>query len=144
MIRTVLLPLPWPACSFSSNSLQVPLSGWFLTTHYLTWNSGILNILTLSHFMIWDSSSQPIPMRNYFRFRIRRGPYIHLFVSLGSDPNRDKQCTNWFGLLSMFCPIGSNSGSLQSQALIAGINNAHTNPTFFNNINSVPTPNSAP
>ena len=30
--------------------------------------------------------------------------YIHLFVSLGSDPNRDKQCTNWFGLLSMFCP----------------------------------------
>jgi len=50
VIPTVLLPLPWPACSFSSNSLQVPLSGWFLTTHYLTWNSGILNILTLSHF----------------------------------------------------------------------------------------------
>jgi len=143
VIPTVLLPLPWPACSFSSNSLQVPQSGWFLTTHYLTWNSGILNILTLSHFMIWDSSSQPIPMRNSFRFRILRGRiYICLFpwVPIQIETNNVQTGLDF----SQCSVLGSNSGSLQSQALIASINNAHTNPTFFNNINSVPTPNSAP
>lgn len=71
--------------------------------------------------------------------------YIHLFVSLAPIQIETNNVQTGLDFKFSQCSVlGSNSGSLQSQALIASINNAHTNPTFFNNINSVPTPNSAP